>query len=126
MLIKYIHMSLAVFSGCLFVVRGSWVLLGGTKVDWCKTIDRLSYGVDSCLLLAAILLLLILNYTPLSEAWLQAKLLLLALYIMFGVLAFRDTLCLVLRWLAYSAAIMCFFIMYYSARLHQPFAGLLG
>jgi uncharacterized membrane protein SirB2 len=79
--------------------------------------------VDTGLLLAALLLLIIFSFAPLSAAWLQAKLLLLVLYVVFGALAFRDKYTLSMRWLAYLAALLCFAGMYYSARLHQPFAG---
>ncbi len=126
LLVKNIHIGLVLLSGSLFVLRGLWVLLMGSGSGLQKKVNRLSYVIDTCLLLAALLLLMILNYAPLSAAWLQAKLLLLVLYVVFGVFAFRNKYSMEVRWLAYSAALLCFAGMYYSARLHQPFAGLLS
>ena len=79
LLIKNIHMGLALLSGSLFVMRGLWVLLASRATDWQKKVNRLSYMIDSCLLLAAFLLLMILDYAPLSAAWLQVILILLVL-----------------------------------------------
>ena len=126
LLVKNIHITLVLLSGSLFVLRGLWVLLAGSGSALQKKVNRLSYMIDTCLLLAAFVLLMILNYAPLSTAWLQSKLLLLVLYVVFGALAFRAKYSLSLRWLAYCAALLCFAGMYYSARLHQPFAGLLS
>ncbi len=126
LLIKQIHIGLALLSGGLFVLRGLWVLLLGKGGNLQKGVNRISYLVDTCLLLAAVLLLAVLSFVPLSAAWLQAKLLLLVLYVLFGVVAFRAQHSLAVRWLAYIAALLCFAGMYYSARLHQPFAGLLA
>ena len=126
LLVKNIHIGLVLLSGSLFVLRGLWVLLLGSGSGLQKKVNRLSYVIDTCLLLAALLLLMILNYAPLSAAWLQAKLFLLVLYVVFGVFAFRNKYSMEVRWLAYSAALLCFAGMYYSARLHQPFAGLLS
>lgn len=123
LLIKNIHIGLALLSGSLFVVRGLWVLLAGSGAPLQKMINRISYSIDTGLLLAAFLLLIILGFAPLSAGWLQAKLLLLVLYVVFGALAFRVKYTLSMRWLAYLAALLCFAGMYYSARLHQPFAG---
>lgn len=124
LLIKNIHIGLALFSGSLFVVRGLWVLLAGSGAPLQRVINKVSYVIDTGLLLAALLLLIILHFTPLSAGWLQAKLFLLVLYVVFGALAFRVKYTLNMRWLAYVAALLCFAGMYYSARLHQPFAGL--
>lgn len=126
LLIKNIHIGFALLSGSLFVLRGLWVLLAGAGSELQRTVNRVSYAVDTGLLLAALLLLMTLSFAPLSAAWLQAKLFLLVLYVVFGALAFRVKYKLSMRWLAYSAALLCFAGMYYSARLHQPFAGLLS
>lgn len=126
LLVKNIHIALVLLSGSLFVLRGVWVLLAGNGTTLQRQVNRLSYVVDSLLLLAALLLLIILNFAPLSASWLQAKLLLLVLYVLFGVFAFRAKYSMHVRWLAYIAALLCYAGMYYSARLHQPFAGLVS
>ena len=115
---------MALLSGSLFAVRGLWVLIVGSGAPLQRSINRVSYVVDTGLLIAALLLLIIFSFAPLSMAWLQAKLFLLVLYVGFGALAFRVKYSLQLRWLAYLIALLCFIGMYYSARLHQPFAGI--
>ncbi|WP_178087266.1 SirB2 family protein [Pseudomonas sp. C27(2019)] len=125
-LIKNMHIGLVLLSGSLFVLRGLWVLLLGSGSALQKKVNRLSYVIDTCLLLAAVLLLVILEYAPLAAAWLQVKLILLVLYVVLGVFAFRNKYSMTVRWLAYVAALLCFALMYYSARLHQPLAGLLS
>ena len=125
-LVKNIHISLVLLSGSLFVLRGLWVLLAGSGAELQKKVNRVSYVIDTCLLLAALLLLIILDFAPLSAAWLQVKLVLLVLYVVLGVFAFRNKYSMPVRWLAYAAALLCFAGMYYSARLHQPLAGLLS
>ncbi len=125
-LIKNIHISLVLLSGSLFVLRGLWVLLAGSGSALQKKVNRLSYVIDTCLLIAAVLLLIALDYAPLAAAWLQVKLILLVLYVVLGVFAFRNKYSMPVRWLAYTAALACFALMYYSARLHQPLAGLLS
>ena len=123
-IIKNIHIGLALLSGSLFAVRGLWVLIVGSGAPLQRSINRVSSVVDTGLLIAALLLLIIFSFAPLSMAWLQAKLFLLVLYVGFGALAFRVKYSLQLRWLAYLIALLCFIGMYYSARLHQPFAGI--
>lgn len=123
-IIKNIHIGLALLSGSLFAVRGLWVLIVGSGAPLQRSINRVSYVVDTGLLIAALLLLIIFSFAPLSMDWLQAKLFLLVLYVGFGALAFRVKYSLQLRWLAYLIALLCFIGMYYSARLHQPFAGI--
>lgn len=124
LVIKHIHISLVLLSGALFVLRGIWVLAVSGQTALQRRINRLSYIVDSGLLLAALLLLVSLDFAPLAAAWLQVKLLLLVLYVLFGVLAFRVKYTMPVRYLAFVAALICYAGMYYSARLHQPLAGL--
>lgn len=122
-LIKNVHISLALLSGCLFMLRGLWGLLVYRRTLLQLRLNRLSYVIDTCLLLAALLLLASLSFAPLAASWLQAKLVLVLCYVLFGALAFRVQYAIVLRWLAYFAALICYMGIYYSARWHQPFAG---
>lgn len=123
-LIKTLHISLALLSGVVFVLRGLWVLLSAVALP--RVLHRVSYAVDSALLLAALLLLAGLSFTPLAAAWLQAKLLLLLVYIACGAVVFRVQYPIAVRWLACCAALLCYAGVYYSARMHQPFAGILS
>lgn len=47
LLIKNIHIGLALLSGSLFVARGLWVLLAGSGAPWQRRVNRISYMVDT-------------------------------------------------------------------------------
>ena len=57
LLVKNIHIALVLLSGGLFMLRGLWVLLAGSGNALQKKVNRLSYIIDTCLLLAAFALL---------------------------------------------------------------------
>lgn len=120
--IKQFHMGMAYLTVVLFVARGLYRLLAGERVHagLRKVTDRISYGVDSLLLLMAILLLVILQLNPVTTAWLSSKLGLLVAYVILGVFAFRNRLPLAARWLCFGLAIGCWWLMYQCARQHQP------
>lgn len=121
-LIKNFHIGLTYLTIVLFVLRGSYRLLAGDKINLRlrKTTDRLSYGVDTLLLLMAILLLIILSLNPVTTSWLSSKLGLLIAYVILGVFAFRNKLPMAARWLCFALAIACWVLMYKTARLHVP------
>lgn len=117
--IKAAHVGLVLLSGALFAVRGLLVLLGQRRAN-APGIRFLSYGIDTALLLAAVLLLVVLQLNPFSTAWVAMKLLLLAAYIVLGVLALRVARGATQRWLAYLSALATFGFMYSVARAHHP------
>ena len=87
--IKLAHIGLVLASGALFAVRG---LLVQTGQHWAlaKPVRRLSIGIDTLLLVTALLLLLILHLNPFTTAWIAVKLVLLVVYIALGVFAFAG------------------------------------
>lgn len=120
--IKHFHIGMAYLTLALFVPRGLYRLLAGegANLKVRKLTDRISYGVDSLLLLMAVLLLVILQLNPMAVAWLSSKLGLLGAYVILGVFAFRKGLPQAARWLCFLLAIGCWVLMYKTARLHLP------
>lgn len=117
--IRLVHIGLAVASGTLFAARGLAVLMGSATA-MAAPVRRLSVAIDSALLLAALLLLTVLQGQPLGQPWLQAKLALLVAYVVLGTLALKRAPTPALRAVAYAAALLCFLCMFAIARQHDP------
>jgi uncharacterized membrane protein SirB2 len=118
-LIKASHVGLALLSGGLFAGRGVGVLLGATA-PMAPRVRRLSQVIDTALLVAALLLLSILQTNPFATPWLLAKLALLVAYIVFGTLALRRAPTHAGKALAFIAALTCFVMMIAMARTRDP------
>lgn len=117
--IKLAHIGLVLASGALFALRGLMVQ-AGQRWAMAKPVRRLSIGIDTLLLLTAVLLLLILHLNPFTTAWIAVKLVLLVAYIALGVLALRRAQRRGARLVAYLAALVVFGFMYSVARAHHP------
>lgn len=117
--IRLLHIGLAVASGTLFAVRGLAVLMG-SPTALAAPVRRLSVAIDSALLLAALLLLTVLQGRPLGEPWLHAKLALLVAYVVLGSLALKRARTPARRAVAYVGALLCFLGMLAIARQHDP------
>lgn len=117
--IKMAHIGLVLSSGLLFALRGALLLLGQ---QWANAmpIRYLSYTIDTSLLTAALMLLVVLQLNPFTTAWLAVKLLLLLVYIVLGVLALRRARSRAQRVIMYLAALAVFGFMYSVARAHHP------
>lgn len=118
--IKHAHIGLAVASGGLFALRGLLVLAG--RQHWARhALSRyLSYTIDTALLTAALMLLVVLHLNPFTTAWLGVKLLVLVAYIVLGYLALGGTRPRGQRVALYLAALACFGFIYSVARAHHP------
>lgn len=121
--IKHAHIALALASGGLFALRGLLVLAGRQHWARRRPLRILSYTVDTALLAAALMLLVVLQLNPFTTAWLAVKLLALVLYIALGYLAIGGTRPLGQRTVLYLAALACFAFVWSVARAHHP-AGL--
>lgn len=86
--IRLLHVSCVVLSGTLFTCRGLFRLCDSSIANL-RTLRWTSYVIDTVLLVAAILLVLILHQYPLVNAWLTMKTILLVLYIGLGVIALQ-------------------------------------
>lgn len=117
--VKTMHIGLVLASGGLFVFRGLGVIFKRDEAMRAP-VRYLSYGIDTALLAAALLLLAILQLNPLTTSWLMAKLALLLAYIVLGSLALKRAHTRSRRVMAFVAALLCFGAMYSIARRHNP------
>ena len=121
--IKQFHIFLALLSGSLFAVRGAFALAGAS---WPRAlpVKWLSYAIDTSLLTAALMLLTILPWAMFANGWLLAKICLIVVYVVLGVLAMRPQRTTRDRALYYAAALLAFASIYGIARAHHPLAWL--
>ncbi len=86
--LKLTHISCAVISYTLFVVRGIWMLRGSGLLQrqWVRTVP---HAVDTLLLASAVAMAVITRQYPLAAPWLTAKVIALVLYIALGMLALK-------------------------------------
>ena len=130
--IKAAHVVAVLCSGGLFLLRGALVLVGApaaVRVAMAAPTRYLSYGVDTALLTAALMLLTILPGAVFANGWLAVKLVLLVVYVVLGTLALRRGRTPAARRACYVAALLVFGLMLTVARTHQPlgaFARLVG
>lgn len=122
--IRLAHISLVLTSVALFTVRG-WAVLQGHAWAMRRPVRFLSYGIDTALLGAALLLLLILRLDPLTTPWLLTKLVLLLVYIVLGSLALKRARSGRLRLYCLLAALLCYGFMLSVALTHSPLGALL-
>ena len=117
--IKQFHIFIALLSGSLFAVRGAFAL-GGARWPRALPVKWLSYAIDTSLLTAAMMLLTILPWAMFANGWLLAKIALLFVYVVLGVLAMRPQRSRRERSLYYAAALLAFAAIYGIARAHHP------
>ncbi|MCE5233593.1 MAG: SirB2 family protein [Mizugakiibacter sp.] len=86
--IKLLHIWCVALSGTLFLFRGS-LRLAGIGLANHAALRYLSYAIDTTLLTAALMLVVILHQYPFVQAWLTVKLLLLVVYIVLGTIALK-------------------------------------
>jgi len=123
--IKHAHIGLALLSGAVFALRGLSALLGMRWPHW-TAVRITSYVIDTGLLTAALMLLTLLPGALFANGWLTTKLVLLAIYIVLGVLAMRRGGSRRVRIGCYVAALATFGMVYTIARAHHPLGFLYG
>ena len=121
--IKQFHIFVALLSGSLFAVRGAFAL-AGARWPQALPVKWLSYTVDTALLTAAMMLLTILPWAMFANGWLLAKIALLFVYVVLGVLAMRPKRTQRTRAIFFAAALATFAAIYGIARAHHPLAWL--
>jgi uncharacterized membrane protein SirB2 len=117
--IRALHIACVALSGSLFACRGL-LRLGERSVANAAPLRWASYCIDSTLLAAAVLLMLIVHQYPFVDAWLTTKVLLLIVYIVLGVAALRLARTRRARALAFAAALLTFFAIVGVALTHRP------
>lgn len=105
--LKHFHMTCAAVSGSLFLLRGIWMLRAPALLQrrWVRTAPHL---VDTLLLASAVALAVWSGQYPFAQAWLSAKVLALAGYIVLGSVALKRGRSRTVRTLAFGAAVALF------------------
>jgi uncharacterized membrane protein SirB2 len=118
--IKWVHIAAISASGSLFAVRGALVQAGRTRWAMAAPVRYLSYGIDTVLLTAALMLLTILPGAMFANGWLTTKLALVAVYVVLGTLALRRGRTARVRLTCYLAALLAFASVIGIAIAHHP------
>ena len=105
--LKHIHMTFAVLSGALFLMRGLWMLAESAYLQrrWVRIAPHV---IDTLLLASAIGLALWSSQYPGQAPWLTAKLVALVAYIGLGTVALKRGRTRTVRALAFAGALACF------------------
>lgn len=118
--IKWAHVVAVVLSGGLLFARGLAAHLGARwTMAW--PLRWLSYTIDTVLFTAAVLLIMIVHQYPFVQAWLTAKVLLLAVYIVLGSLALKRGSTRRIRFTCWVAALLVYAFIISIARSRDPF-----
>ncbi len=118
--IRWVHIACIIASGLLFLLRGSLVLAGKQQVAMLAPLRFLSYGIDTILLSAALMLLTILPHAMFANGWLTVKLALVVLYIALGSLVLKLGRTTRARVLSFIAALTVYLTIVAIARTHDP------
>lgn len=124
--IKSAHIGLAIVSGLLFALRGALVQWGRPALAMAAPTRYLSYGIDTALLTAALMLLNMLPGAVFANGWLAVKLVLLVIYVLLGTYALKRGQSRRTRALCYVAALVVFGCLASVARTHHPLGFLAG
>lgn len=117
--IKMVHIGCVLASVALFALRGA-ALLAGMRWPRADPVRWLSWSIDTVLLTAALMLVVILPSALFANHWLTVKLVLLVVYVLLGYRALAPGLGRGRRLLWWLAALACFGFMYSVARSHHP------
>jgi uncharacterized membrane protein SirB2 len=117
--IKSLHVLCVILSGGLFFARGALVV-ANKSVGNHVAVRRLSYLIDTVLLISALALIAIVHQYPFVDHWLTVKLGLLIVYIVLGVFALRRAPTRLGKSLCWIAALGIYLLIISVARTHQP------
>nr|WP_043517921.1 SirB2 family protein [Halomonas sp. BC04] len=119
LLIKHWHMTTAVLSIALFMLRAWWSVREAPILQrrWVKIVPHVN---DTLLLTLGILLMVMLSMWPQHHPWLAAKILALLGYILLGTVAIKRGRTPLVRGMAALAAVMTFLYMLGTAIFKDP------
>jgi uncharacterized membrane protein SirB2 len=123
--IKWVHIAAISASGSLFALRGALVQAGHPRWAMAAPVRYLSYGIDTVLLTAALMLLTILPGAMFANGWLTTKLVLVLVYVVLGTFALKRGRTARVRLACYSAALLVFATIIGIAIAHHPLGWLL-
>ena len=119
LLLKHLHMSFALLSGGLFLLRGVWMLRASNMLQqrWVKIVPHV---VDTVLLASAIALAVWSSQYPVQQGWLTAKVVALVGYIGLGMVALKRGRTPAVRTAAFVGALVLFLYIVTVARTKTP------
>ncbi|HET6630621.1 MAG TPA: SirB2 family protein [Woeseiaceae bacterium] len=117
--IKWLHVAAVIASGSLFLLRGVAVQ---ARARWPMTtpVRYLSYGIDTVLLAAAVMLVAILPAALYANGWLTVKLVLLVVYVGLGTFALKRGRTPGIRLATFVGALAVYGCIIAVARSHNP------
>ena len=117
--IKLVHIYAVIASGCVFGVRGV-LMLARSSITNHPALRYLSYVIDTTLLTAALLLVVMLHMYPFVQAWLTVKVVLLVVYIVLGTFALKRGRTRAVRTACYFAALAVYLFIVSVSIAHNP------
>lgn len=117
--IKMLHVGAVFASGSLFLLRGLAVQAGAAW-GMAAPVRYLSYGIDTVLLTAALMLVTLLPAAVFANGWLWVKIGLLVVYVGLGTFALKRGRTARVRLASYVGALAVFACIYLVARTHDP------
>jgi uncharacterized membrane protein SirB2 len=125
--IRSVHIAAVILSGSLFALRGLMLNARPATAGWVMAlpIRFLSYGIDTLLLAAALVLMAITQQYPGVDGWLSVKVALLVVYIALGSFALKRGRTPAIRMLCFVLALLVYGFVIGIARTHDPL-GVLG
>ena len=121
--LRLVHIAAVFASGGLFFLRGLTMFAGPQwAAAWAMAmpVRLLSYTIDTVLLTAALMLMTVVQQYPFVDGWLTVKVLLLVVYIVLGLIAFRFARTASGRVGAFVAALCVYGYIISVAWLHDP------
>ena len=117
--LKHLHMTFAVLSGALFLLRGLWMLAESRRLEqrWVRIAPHV---IDTLLLASAVGLAVWSSQYPGQSPWLTAKLVALVAYIGLGTVALKRGRTRQARALAFFGALACFLYILAVAVTKNP------
>jgi uncharacterized membrane protein SirB2 len=118
--LRLVHVVAVLASGMLFLLRGLLVAAGRSEWALARLPRRLSYTIDTALLVAALLLVATLPPAAYSGGWLAAKLAVLPAYVALGWLALRRPPASGAQLACFAGALLAYLAMLVIARTRDP------
>lgn len=105
--LKHFHVTCAVLSGSLFLLRGFWMLLDSPTLQrrWVRTAPHV---IDTLLLTSALIMVFWSGQYPFVQNWLTAKVIALLVYIGLGTIALKRGKTKAIRIAAFIGALLVF------------------
>lgn len=119
LVLRHVHITCAVLTVALFVLRGG-LMLADSPWQQNVVLRYLPHAVDTVLLTTALMLTTVIHQYPFAVGWLTAKVLLLVLYIVLGSIALKRGRTRRIRAWAFVAALATVAFLVTVARAHHP------